>query len=143
MYLRLCRTIPVSFFMVATVLLMVGCEHSQGIVTPPRPTLPPLSDIQLKILTPKCAIPGCHVPGGAAPMSLQTGVSFGTLVNVTSTGYAPRQRVTPNNSANSVLFLKVTGNAATASRMPLGSTPLSQADISAIQQWIDTGALNN
>ncbi len=129
----------------ALLLLMIGgsfvaCEHSVNAPsTPPVQVQPLLSSIQANIFTPKCVNAGCH-PGGGAPMSLQAGQSFGTLVNQASAYNRPR--VAPNNANNSALFLKVAGTTLGA-QMPLGRPPLSAAEIGAIQTWITNGALNN
>jgi len=134
-------------FMTGVVFLSIGCEHD--IPAGPaqvQPVQPLLSDIQAKIFTLKCVNAGCH-PGGGAPMSLATGTSYTTLVGpggtgVVSSGYAPRLRVSPGNANNSVLYLKIAGTTL-GSRMPLNQQPLSAAEISAIQTWINNGAQNN
>lgn len=119
---------------------LAGCEHSVNAPTaPPVQVQPTLSSIQANIFTPKCVNAGCH-PGGGAPMSLQAGQSFGTLVNQPSAYNRPR--VAPNNANNSALYLKVAGTTLGAI-MPLGRPPLSPAEVSAIQTWINNGAQNN
>lgn len=117
----------------------VACQHETPIIMQPQGVQPTLSSIQTNIFTPKCVNAGCH-PGGGAPMSLASGQSFGTLVNQAS-GYN-RPRVQPGNANNSALYLKVSGTAL-GQIMPLGRPPLSAAEVSAIQQWINNGAQNN
>jgi hypothetical protein len=129
---------------VVIVILSAGCEHNQA--TAPTPLQPTLSSIQANIFTPKCVNAGCH-PGGGAPMSLQNGQAYNTLVNVTTqnAAYGGRLRVNPGNAAASVLYLKVTGDAATggaAGRMPPGAA-LSSTETNAIRDWINAGAQNN
>jgi hypothetical protein len=51
------------------------------------------------------------------------------------------QRVAPGDPNKSYLIQKLEGTAATGGRMPLNGTPLSQADINMIRQWITDGAL--
>jgi hypothetical protein len=51
------------------------------------------------------------------------------------------QRVEPGDPNNSYLIQKLEGTAAEGRRMPLNGTPLSQADINVIRQWITEGAL--
>jgi hypothetical protein len=123
----------------------VACEHQNPAPTaPPVQVQPALSSIQTNIFTPKCAIPGCHAGGApAGQLSLQANASFNNLVNVVSNGYAPRVRVVPNNANNSVLYLKIIGNAAVGAQMPSGRPPLSATEMSAIQTWINNGAQNN
>ncbi|NUO84455.1 hypothetical protein HUU05_30640 [candidate division KSB1 bacterium] len=124
-----------------------ACQHETPAPTqPPQGIQPTLSSIQANIFTPKCVNAGCH-PGGGAPMSLASGQSYNTLVGaggtgVTSSGYAPLLRVSPGNAANSVLYLKVAGNTL-GNIMPLGRPPLSAAEVTAIQTWINNGAQNN
>jgi hypothetical protein len=127
-------------------ILSAGCEHNQSVA--PQPLQPTLSSIQASILTPKCVNQGCHNPnGGGAPMSLQIGQTYGALVGVTTNNgqYGGRQRVNPANAAASVLYLKVTGDAAVGGaggRMPPGSA-LSTTETNTIRDWINAGALNN
>jgi hypothetical protein len=51
------------------------------------------------------------------------------------------QRVEPGDPNNSYLIQKLEGTAGTGRRMPLNGTPLAQADINVIRQWIAEGAL--
>ncbi|MEK7728622.1 MAG: hypothetical protein AAB354_09425 [candidate division KSB1 bacterium] len=118
----------------------IACQHeTPAPMQPSQGVQPMLSSIQANIFTPKCVNAGCH-PGGGAPMSLASGQSFGTLVNQAS-GYN-RPRVQPGNANNSALYLKVAGNTL-GSIMPLGRPPLTPAEVSAIQTWINNGAQNN
>ncbi|MBI5445699.1 MAG: hypothetical protein HY900_31345 [Deltaproteobacteria bacterium] len=73
-----------------------------------------------------CAVAGCHVPGGSAPMSLQTADSYKSLFGQPAFT-AAGTRVIPLDGADSVLYKKVSGTSAGA-RMPLGQAPLSTAD---------------
>ena len=124
-------------------LVLLSCEHQSPITAPPVQVQPTLSSIQTNIFTPKCAIPGCHVNGGGAPMSLQANASFNNLVNVNSTTSNPAGvRVTPNNAANSILYLRVSGNTR-GPQMPTTGQKLSGDELSAIQTWINNGAQNN
>lgn len=127
-------------------VVFFACQHEMPLQMQPQGVQPTLSSIQANIFTPKCVNAGCH-PGGGAPMSLANGQSYNTLVGaggtgVTSSGYAPLLRVSPGNAANSVLYLKVAGTTL-GSIMPLGRPPLSAAEVSAIQTWINNGAQNN
>ena len=126
----------------ATITASTGGKSAALAVTvAPAPALQAtLSSIQANIFTPKCVNAGCH-PGGGAPMSLQSGVSFGALVGVNS-AYA-RLRVAPGNAANSVLYLKVIGDNTVGRIMPLVGGPLSKTETDSIAAWINRGALNN
>jgi hypothetical protein len=98
------------------------------------------------IFTANCAIPACHVNGGTAPMSLAAGEAYKNLINqgvVVGLGAgAGGVRVIPNDSANSVLFMKVSGTTA-GPQMPLGASPLPASEQGLIKVWIDMGAENN
>ncbi len=94
------------------------------------------------VFTNRCANAGCH-PGGGAPFPLQAGVSYGRLVNVVATDgpCAGIMRVKPSDAANSALYRRLEGTC--GNRMPLGGTPLPQAERDLIRDWINQGALNN
>lgn len=100
------------------------------------------SNIQ-PIFTANCV--GCHVAGGSTPMSLAAGSAFGNLVDKPSTSaLVPGGgiRVISDNSANSVLYKKISGTTA-GPQMPLNNTPLGANDQNLIKVWIDMGAENN
>jgi len=105
-----------------------------------------LTQIQADVFTPTCSVAGCHDGGGPAlprSMDLRAGNSFASLVNVASEQVA-FARVTPGEPDNSYLIDKLEGNqAAGTSRMPQGGTPLDQATIDMIRQWIADGAQDN
>lgn len=90
------------------------------------------------IFTANCT--GCH--GGTANLFLGSAQAYNSLVNVPAqTGAcAGTPRVTPGNSGQSALYLRVSGTC--SQRMPLGGS-LTEPEITLIRQWIDQGALNN
>lgn len=104
-----------------------------------------LSSIQNDILSPSCAVAGCHSAGSAsAGLSLAAGASFGALVNVPSSQVPSLNRVTPNNPDASYLVKKLRGDAdIQGARMPNGSPPLSAEQLDRIVRWINAGAPNN
>ncbi len=101
-------------------------------------------DIQ-PIFDVRCATPACHA--GSNPegeLSLASGVSYTSLVGVESPTYTdPALRVDPGNPAGSLLLLKVQGADGTGNRMPVGASPLSAAQISLIETWIEEGAADD
>jgi hypothetical protein len=117
---------------------------------PPAPPAPPpagfnpeFSAIQANVFTPDCATGGCH--SGASPaaaLNLQAAGSYAMLVGVASTQDAGTQRVNPGNPNLSYLIEKLEGPGATGERMPPGS-PLPQAKIDVIRQWITDGATDD
>jgi hypothetical protein len=99
------------------------------------------------IFTANCA--SCHVPGGFADdqgitMYLTAGSAYAAIVNQPSDQNASLTRVVPSDSANSLLFLKISSdNPPVGLRMPFLRSPLSQSQITLIRDWIDQGAKNN
>lgn len=91
----------------------------------------------------------CHVRGGLTDLDnvrlyLTDGESWASLVNQASTQNSALTRVIPNDSANSLLYQKVSSNnPPVGSRMPFFGAALSQKQIDVIKAWIDQGALNN
>ncbi|HLF10494.1 MAG TPA: Ig-like domain-containing protein, partial [Gammaproteobacteria bacterium] len=97
------------------------------------------ASIQDNVFTPICV--ACHV-GASAPVGLRLDQnnSYALLVGVASTEVPALLRVAAGNPNNSYLIQKLEGTAAVGGRMPLGGTPLPQADINMIRQWITDGA---
>jgi len=137
------RRVDGLFLLLGLSCWLAGCGND----TPNQPgTLQPtLSSIQSNIFNLKCAMQGCHVTGGLAPMSLETANSFVTLVNATSLYGNPKlMRVKPNDALNSALYLKIIGDPAVggpSARMPLSLGALTTAEVNAIRDWINAGAL--
>lgn len=93
------------------------------------------------IFTGKCAFSGCHGSTNTqASMNLESGNALRNVIN-RSVEDTSRLRVNPGNSTASYLYQKViAGGNVTGGRMPLGGTPLSDAEINTIKNWIDEGA---
>lgn len=91
-----------------------------------------------------CAVSGCHLPGGSGPMSLAAGASYGNLVGVNATNgpCAGDKRVRPGSAGTSALVKRLEGTSC-GTRMPIGGTQLSAAQIQLIRDWITQGAPNN
>ena len=98
--------------------------------------------IQDNVFTPICS--KCHI-GASAPEGLQLDAahSYNLLVGVPSVEESNLLRVKPGDPDASYLVLKIEGAAGIeGGQMPLGGTPLPQATIAAIRQWITDGAMN-
>ena len=127
---------------------LAACSGGSGNPTanpPPPMTLNPVfSEIQAAVFTPTCATSGCHAGAGAPQgLRLDDANSHALLVDVDS-GQAPSiKRVAPGDPDNSYLIQKLEGTASAGQQMPLNGTPLSQATIGAIRQWITDGALDD
>ena len=98
--------------------------------------------IQDNVFTPICS--KCHI-GASAPEGLQLDAahSYNLLVGVPSVEDGSLDRVKPGDPDHSYMVLKIEGAAGiVGGQMPLGETPLPQATIDAIRQWIMDGATN-
>jgi len=94
------------------------------------------------IFSNNCAFSGCHGTSGAQQgMVLASGHAYSNIVNVYSTEDPNYKRVQPGSADSSFLYLKIT-NPPLGNKMPQGGS-LTSGEISAIQKWIDQGALNN
>jgi hypothetical protein len=104
-------------------------------------------NVQQQIFNPICIT--CHRVGGFANfLPLTSTVSYNNLVNepATRTGNPPfDDLVEPGDSANSVLYQRVSGNGLPSgeSLMPLGGPPLNLQLQGFIETWTDEGANNN
>ncbi len=98
--------------------------------------------IQDNVFTPVCS--KCHI-GASAPEGLQLDAahSYNLLVGVPSVEDSRLMRVDPGNPDQSYMVLKIEGaSGIVGSQMPLGETPLPQATVDAIRQWVADGAAN-
>jgi hypothetical protein len=104
-----------------------------------QPLVPELQSIQEHVFTPICT--ACHI-GASAPLGfrLDADSAFAMLVNTPSAEVPSLSRVNPGNPDSSYLIQKLEGHAAVGAQMPLGQTPLPQATINVIRQWITDGA---
>jgi hypothetical protein len=96
--------------------------------------------IQDNVFTPIC-VP-CH-SGASAPKGLMLDAtnSYNLLVGHPSTEVPSLDRVKPDDPDNSYIIIKLQDGAGiVGSQMPLGETPLPQATIDVIRQWITNGA---
>lgn len=103
---------------------------------------PNLSSIQDNVFTPTCS--GCHTgTGGALPGSMDltdADASFASLVGVASVQEPGTDRVAAGDADASYLIDKLEGTQSAGVQMPAFGTPLDQATIDTIRQWIDDGA---
>jgi hypothetical protein len=130
------KRIGVTCFALAITFLMILSSN----VSPAQVSY--TNDVQ-PIFDESCVNRGCH-PGGGAPFSLESTVSYMNLVNVavTNTACGATLRVTPFDADASVLYIRVSGTPPCA-RMPLIGDTLSAADQTTIRDWIDEGAMND
>jgi len=145
--------LKVSWAALGLVSCVVGCagngkgldQNGQPIGsggTTGGPVTADFQSIQDNVFTPICS--KCHI-GAGAPEGLQLDAthSYNLLVGVPSVEEPSLLRVKPSDPANSYMFHKIEGAPGiVGGQMPLGETPLPQATIAAISQWITNGAPN-
>ncbi len=77
-------------------------------------------------------------------MRLIAGQSFAMLINQKSTLDPSLTLVIPGDSANSLLFLKVSSDSPpVGDTMPLIGRRLTSTELALVRDWIDQGAMNN
>ncbi|MFQ5412693.1 MAG: hypothetical protein ACE5EC_10365 [Phycisphaerae bacterium] len=92
---------------------------------------------------------GCHVIGGFAdqqgiPLRLIEGQSFAMLVNQKSSQNTDLTLVIPGDSANSLLFQKLSSDSPpVGALMPLVGRRLTSEELALVRDWIDQGAKDN
>ncbi|HEX4446512.1 MAG TPA: hypothetical protein VH044_07250 [Polyangiaceae bacterium] len=115
------------------------------------PAAATFTQVYTDIISPICV--QCHNPNGIGvslghlDMSTKA-VAFMDLVGVSAMGSAcggMGTRVVAGNANSSILFKKVDPAQASpcGSKMPLGLTPLTEAQTAEIEGWINAGAMNN
>lgn len=131
---------------------MFGCDEKLSDLTGPTPSLEPtFSSIQHEIFdatdsSGRTACTQCHnatlLRGG---LDLSAGVSYASLVNVSSREKPGLMRVTPGDPENSYLIHKLEGRSGIVGRqMPFSGPPfLTNGQILVIKRWIEQGAKND
>jgi len=117
-----------------------GQPLNTGNGTPPPPLTADFQSIQDNVFTPIC-VP-CH-SGPAAPQGLELDAahSYALLLGVPSLETPSVLRVDAGAPDHSYLIMKLEGAAGiVGGQMPLGESPLPQATIDVIRQWISDGA---
>src|SRR5260221_3319346 len=106
------------------------------------PVTADFQSIQANVFTPICSV--CHIGAGARQgLHLDAANSYTLWVGGPSVEQPNLLRVKPGHPANSYMLHKIEGAPGiVGGQMPLGETPLPQATIAAISQWIANGAPN-
>src|SRR5262245_23526544 len=145
--------VPVVLVVLAS-LATVGCA-GDGIVDstptalscnddPNFPFDPELSCIQEMVLTPRCAVTGCHVGSGQAGLTMVEGLTYSEWVGVASTTDPNFMRVSPGVPDDSYVVMKLEGDPRIGgARMPFGGPPLNPKKIAVIREWILRGAMDD
>jgi hypothetical protein len=143
-------------WLLAIVLVTVGCKKADDdddkvdagpssgdpldvTVQPPAGSL---DDLHARIIEKRCSgQPGlCH-NGQFEPNLSTPGLTYAYLVNRPAIEKPGLLRVRPGSSAQSLFIDKIRGRNGVLTRMPLGAEPLEDADVAALESWIDGGAL--
>ena len=139
-------------FVAAAVAAACGGE-SAGPDAPGPEAAGSFARLQASVLTPSCAVSGCHVAASAAGsgnLVLTSDVAYANLVGATPSNLAAQRdglkRIDPFNPDKSLLFQKIV-LALTAAHsgeygnvMPVGTGALSQGQVDFIKKWIEAGA---
>jgi hypothetical protein len=133
------------------VTLLIGCKKNDP--PTPTPTVTGSFDLlQQKILTPSCALSGCHNSTADRTYSqhklVLTGADvhtqlFNGAVTNTQAIAAGLKQIAPSDTAKSFLFQKLIFNQSRhkyGSAMPLGADLLTTKQIEFVRQWILAGA---
>jgi len=101
-----------------------------------------LDELHERIISQRCSgQPGlCH-NGQFEPNLSTPALMYEYVVNRPGIEKSDRLRAKAGDAANSLLIDKVRNRNGVATQMPLGAEPLEEADIKAIEAWIDGGAL--
>ncbi|MCI0707022.1 MAG: hypothetical protein L0Y80_06025 [Ignavibacteriae bacterium] len=129
------------------VVTILSCQDAGIIGTPPSQEGPVSFSQQIQPIFNNNGCTGCH--GGNGGLFLTQGQSYSNLVNVNAQASCTTiKRVLPFNTAQSVLYIRISANTSdtqcgTNSRMPKDGARLPQASIDLIRDWINSGAPNN
>jgi hypothetical protein len=139
-----------SLLLISALLLFTACGNLETITGPddgggePIDPSATFTRVQNEIFTPTCARLGCHdTLGQQSQLVLTAGRAYGEIVNRASVENPSLNRVTPGDPNNSYLSRKITGAGITGDRMPQGLSPLSDAQIRLVRDWIRRGAPND
>lgn len=101
-----------------------------------------LDELHERIISQRCSgQPGfCH-NGQFEPNLSTPALTYAYLVNRPGIEKSDRLRVKPGDAGASLFIDKIRNRNGVATQMPLGAEPLEEADIAALEAWINDGAL--
>lgn len=138
-----------------TVLILAACGENDPLGPPmPQPDTtttrsvvanPSFSTVVTEIFSRRgCTASSCHGSATSAGLGLVTD-PYGSLLDIASTQVPSLDLVTPNDTVDSYLVIKLEGTdpRIQGQRMPRNGTPLDTIDLNNIKNWIKSGAANN
>lgn len=142
-----------AYYALAIALVACGSDDGSGVpdagVTDPDPldlqstaTVGSLDELHERVIAQRCSgQPGlCH--NGQFEPNLSTPANmYSYVVNRPGLEKDDRLRVKPGDADHSLMIDKIRNRNGVATQMPLGAEPLEEADIKAIEDWINAGAL--
>jgi hypothetical protein len=119
-----------SAFFIAGLVIVLSLVYAQENVAVPEPVQ--------NILSRSCSVTGCHQgKHPARNMSLEPDKIIESTINVPSKEKSDLKIINTAEPGKSYLLMKIRGDKDIAGkRMPLNATPLKDADIQAIRDWI-------
>lgn len=119
----------------------VGPDVDDPLAVSATPAAGSLDDLHQRVIAKRCSgQPGlCH-NGQFEPNLSTPAMTYAYLVGRPGIEKPDELRVKPGDPARSLLIDKLR-NRGVATQMPLGAEPLPEADIAAIEAWINAGAL--
>jgi len=126
------------------VALLVSLSACESTVVGPAEFQPPAAAVSFAadvqpLLASGCGGSACHVNGTTSGVDLS---SHATVRASVGNQYG-EAIVIPGDAAASPLIDKLEASPRFGSRMPLGRSPLTADQVSAVRAWIDAGALDN
>jgi hypothetical protein len=119
-----------------------GAEDRDPLAVSAAPVTGSLDELHQRILANRCSgQPGlCH-NGQFEPNLSSPAMAYAYLVGRPGIEQPDRLRVRPGRASESLFIDKIRNRRGVATRMPLGAEPLDEADVQALEAWIDSGAL--
>ncbi len=98
------------------------------------------AQVRAQILTPSCALSGCHADFEFPRLTSQQ--AYQNIVGAASSSGQPL--IDPGSPSTSYLYLKITGaSSIQGSQMPRGGPQLSAEHMELLRLWIEGGALDD
>jgi hypothetical protein len=136
----------------ALALTLIACGGDSATTNQPPNSSGSFAQLQTSVLTPSCAVSGCHVASSAAAngnLVLSADVAYDNVVNAAPDNLAAKRdglkRIRPFKPDSSLLFRKVVlalaaHNGEYGNVMPVGNQAIPQGQVDFIRKWIEAGA---